>query len=245
VSRLVAAELLKLRTKPSFWTLSGAALALLAAIHALNFALKDIEPGDDVALELSLTGVVGALMAVLGVMAVAGEHRDGSIRATYLWTPRRTRVLIAKSLAYGLAAALVGLAAALLTAAIVLPALAAQGIDRGIGDGRIVGILLGNVLDAVGSAEVGLALGALLRSQAAAITLVFAWALAVDPLLASAIDGYRQLSLGGAADALGGTPESQTGGDLPPVWGAVLVYVAWAGALLGAASWLTERRDVR
>ncbi len=58
------------------------------------------------------TGTSAALFAALiGVMAITSEFRHGTIRPTFVVTPRRSRVIVAKVLASLLMGVLFGLAA--------------------------------------------------------------------------------------------------------------------------------------
>ena len=242
--RLVAAELLKLRTTRTSWILTAAALGLIAAFHLLNFALKEIRPGDDVAGELQLTGIVVTLTMVLGIVGIAGEHRHGTIRVTLLVTPRRGRVLAAKAIADALVGGLLGALAAGLTALVVLPWLAATDTPAGLSDARIAAMLAGFVPLAAGAAVLGLALGAIVRNQAGAIAVALVWTALVDGLLATAVDAYAPYSLAGASDAVTSMPASAAGGGVLAPWAGGLLLAAYAAALLAAGATLMSRRDV-
>ncbi len=243
--RLVAAELFKLRTTRTSWLLAAAALALIAAFHVLNFALKDIRPGDDVVSEIQLTGVVVTLTMVLGIVGIAGEQRHGTMRVTLLVTPRRGRVLAAKAIAYALVGGLLGALASGLTALVVLPWLAATDTPAGLSDARIAAMLAGFIPLAAGSAVLGLALGAIVRSQAGAIAVALVWTALVDGLLAEAVGAYAPYSLDGASSALTSLPESSAGGvDLLAPWAGGLVLVAYVAVLLAVGATVLSRRDL-
>jgi ABC-2 type transport system permease protein len=245
VRRLLAAELLKLRTTRTSWILAGAALALVALFHLLNFTLKDIRPGADVANELQLTGTVVTLTLVLGILGVAGEYRHGTMRVTLLVTLRRGRVLAAKVIAYALAGALLGALASAVTALMLLPWLSATGTAAGLSDGRIAGTLAAFVPLAAGGAVMGVGLGAIVRSQAGAVAVAVVWTAIVDGLLASAVDAYTPYSLDGASDALTGSPASlSVTDDLLAPWAGFLVLVAYTAVLVAVGAVLLSRRDV-
>jgi hypothetical protein len=79
---------------------------------------------------LGLGTSLGALFAApLGAISITGEFRTGTMRPTFLVTPRRTRVVAAKAVASMLAGLGVGLVAAALTAGAEVVGLAARGIE--------------------------------------------------------------------------------------------------------------------
>ena len=83
MTRVVAAELLKLRTTRTFWGLALSALGLVLLIVVLNLALDDnLRSASDVRGLLSSAGIFGLLALVLGVVAGAGEYRHGTIAST-------------------------------------------------------------------------------------------------------------------------------------------------------------------
>lgn len=245
MSALLAAELLKMRTTRTSWVLAGAALGLVVVFHLLNFLLKDIRPGDDVANELQLTGTVVTLVLILGVIGMAGEHRHGTIRVTLLVTPLRGRVLAAKAVAYALAGAVLGALASALTAALLIPWLATTGTDAGLSAWSMAATLAGFVPLAAGAAVMGVALGAIVRSQAGAIAVALIWTAVVDALLASTVDAYAPYSLDGASDALTGSPASlSVADDLLAPWAGFLVLLAYVAVLTAVGALVMCRRDV-
>ena len=133
-----------------------------------------------VALGILLFGVLGALVAT-------NEYGSGLIRMTLAATPQRGLVLAAK-------AVLAGLAALALAVVITVPAfLAGQAVLSGahaphlsFGDHHVLLRLLGIVYYMTAAGLIGLFLGILVRSAAAAITSVFGLML-VLPLLADKI----------------------------------------------------------
>jgi ABC-2 type transport system permease protein len=244
VTRLVGAELLKLRTTRTFWGLAGATLVLVLHIVVLTLVFDDFRSENDVRSLLSTAGASGLLLLVLGVVFGAGEYRHGTIASTLLVTPDRLRVMAAQALGCAAAGLAVGLAGAALTAAIGLPWLSA-GDAPTLSAGELLGLFLGGVLYSALAAALGAGVGALLRNQVAAVVLVLVVLFIVDPTVSALVEDYAKCSLGGLGVALtGGSAEDVGGSDLLPFGVAALLWAAYTAVLVVAAALLTERRDI-
>ena len=245
MTRLVAAELFKLRTTRTFAAMVGATFALLLLLVVLSLALSDsFNTRNDVRSLLSSASLSGLFMLVLGVVAGAGEYRHGTIASTLLVTPDRLRAVTAQTLGVGAAGLAVGLASALVCAAIGLPWLASKDAAT-LPTGDLVALLLGCAVYTGLAAAFGVALGALMRNQVAAVVLVLVFLFVIDPAVASLVDSYSQFSLSGLATAIsGGSPDEAPGDDLLTQGVAALVWAAYTAALAVAAAVLTARRDI-
>jgi ABC-2 type transport system permease protein len=244
VTRVVSAELLKLRTTRSFWGLALAAMALVMLAVVLPLALNDdFTNEDDVRSVLSSAGASGLMMLILGVVASAGEYRHGTIAWTLLVTPVRLRVATGQALAAGLAAAAVVSVTSVFTAAVALPWLAARDAPS-LGAGEVLGIFLGGILYGALAGAFGAGLGALLRNQVAAVVLVLVFLFIVDPALIAIFDAYDKFSLSGLATSISGGSEDDLEGDVLPLGAAVAVWAAYTALLVAAAAALTSRRDI-
>jgi ABC-2 type transport system permease protein len=245
MTRLVAAELFKQRTTRTFAAMVGATFALLLLLVVLSLALTDsFNTENDVRSLLSSASLSGLFMLVLGVVAGAGEYRHGTIASTLLVTPDRLRAVTAQTLGVGAAGLVVGLACALLCAAIALPWLASKDAAT-LGTGDLVTLFLGSAVYTALAASFGVALGALMRNQVAAVVLVLVFLFVVDPAVASLVDSYAKFSLSGLSAAIsGGSPDDAPGHDLLPQGVAALVWAAYTVALAMAAAVLTARRDI-
>jgi ABC-2 type transport system permease protein len=245
VTRLLAAEVLKVRTTRTFWGLAGATLALVALAVILPLALNDdFADESDTRSVLSSTGATGLMMLVLGAVFSAGEYRHGTIAWTLLVTPVRLRVMSGQALACALVGVVVGIAATVFTAVVALPWLAARDAAT-LSTGDVLGIFLGGILYAALAAAFGAGLGALLRNQIAAVVILLVWLFVVDPVLVALIDGYDKFSLSGLSTSITGGSEEDFGGDgLLPFWAAAVLWSAYTAVLVGAAALLTSRRDI-
>ena len=133
MTRLVSAELFKLRTTRTFYGVVGGALGLVVLIVVLAAATATWHPGDTPMRDLlGISGFAQVFALVLGIVAVTSEFRHGTITPSLLVVPDRVRLTLAKlgaSLATGLA---LGLVATGLAAAIGAAILNARGINTGL-----------------------------------------------------------------------------------------------------------------
>jgi ABC-type transport system involved in multi-copper enzyme maturation permease subunit len=237
------AELLKLRsTRTTVGLVLGMLLlitlfALLAGLltHAENLMSAEDQRG-----LLGVGSLAGVFAALVGVLLVTGEYRFGTIRPTFLFTPRRSRVVWAK-LAAGLLAGLVfGLAGEGLGFAIGYVCLEARGIPLSLHGGSLTLLLLGTVAGAALWGGIGVAVAAIVRNQIGTIIGLLAWGFIVENLLFAFVPSVGRLTPGEAQNALSGlTTEHLLSA---AAGGAVLV--AWVVALALAGLALTAQRDV-
>jgi ABC-2 type transport system permease protein len=199
------------------------------------------EPG-----EASLIGGILAaiILTVLALTAATGEYASGTIHLTFTATPRRGRVLAAKTLvvaAVTLAAGLVSNVAMFLLGQALFGTYGLETASLLDGDSLrtvFVGGALAPLLPVV-----ALLVGMAVRSVAAAITGVFAFVFGV-PILGELLPRWWQdhvfdYMLFAAADTITNTDASSS---LAPGT-AVLVVAAWMAVLLALTWALLERRD--
>lgn len=143
----------------------------------------DIAPGapmqpDLVAASLNGTQLGLVLIAALGVLFITAEYRRGMIRTTFVVSPRRGRVLVAKAVVIGAATFVAGLVASLGSFLLAMPVLRNNGHkpplfpDVSLTDGPALRAVLGTAALLALIAVLALGLGALMRGTAAAITTV-------------------------------------------------------------------------
>jgi ABC-type transport system involved in multi-copper enzyme maturation permease subunit len=212
-------------------------------------------------IERTLVGAFAGLIAVIvvGTMFITAEYRRGLIRITLAASPRRGRVLAAKAIVIGA----VTFAAALVAAAVAVPL-----GERLLRDGgnyilpvttlTELRVIIGTAALLAVAAVLALAIGAMLRRSAGAVTAVIVaivlpyilataqvlpagpseWLLRVTPAAAFAIQQsmpqYPQVS--GSYTPLNGYYP------LAP-WAGFAVLCAWAALALALAVVLLRRRD--
>jgi len=125
----------------------------------------------------SMIGNIFSLIiySVFGVMVMAGEYSSGMIRLTLTATPRRGRVFLAKLMLVTLIVLVFGLITTVGMFLVTQAVLEAYGMPlAGIGDADTRGLVLGLGASMPLFPIIGLALAAILRNTAGAITTVLA-----------------------------------------------------------------------
>jgi ABC-2 type transport system permease protein len=246
VTRLFAAELLKLRTLRSTWGFGLVALLFAGLVTAGHIgdttAANRFDPEFQFQIVLDGAFPASVLALLMGMILVTNEFRHGTIARTLLATPRRGRFVAVKLLA-GAAAG----ASLMLITLVVIASIAV--IWLGILD---VPLALGEATDGVGRALVvatlagilGAAIGGAVQSQVGALVGTLVWMFVLEPICWVLLglldwDGVAKYlpaaSLGGAVDS---TAEGSS-------WArSVAVAAAWAGVATVLAVLRTSRRDV-
>lgn len=243
---LLRGELLKVRTTRSFWWTLVASFALMLLFVIVPLA-QGVGSDDDLRSVLSTPGVVGLFMIVIGIVGAAGEYRHGTITSSLLAVPHRTRFMLGKAAAFGLAGALAGIVAMAVTILATVIFLNGDGLSMavlGVDGGVLAGIIAGNVAYAALSAALGVALGAILRNQIAGIVGVLILILLVDSIMSALVSGYGQYSLSGISSSMTGGTTDDAGFHILSGGAATLLYLGYTAILLTAAIVLDNRRDV-
>jgi ABC-2 type transport system permease protein len=208
--RLIQVELMKLRTTRMTYglLLTGAAVtALFAALEATagKSTTGPVSTAGGLDAVTTASGVSLLVAAVLGVLAISGEYRHGSVTLTFLAAPRRPWVLAAKAIAVAVPGAVYGLTGGVVATAVGLGFVAGHGDHVTVSTGALVGHVLGAGVGAALLAAVGVGVGALVRSQLAGVTGVLAWCLVVEATLGGTVSATRPYLPYTAAATLGGT----------------------------------------
>jgi ABC-2 type transport system permease protein len=243
VTRQLSAELLKVRSTRTTLGLVAGMIALTLLVVILTGLLTHPDGLNSKKEQLSLFspgGVAVIFAALAGVLLVCSEFRYGTIRPTFLFTPRRSTVLSGK-LAAGLLTGLVfGVAGFGLALGIGSLILSARGIPSVLSGGELTLLALGGVAGTALCGAFGVGLGAILRNQVAAVIALLAWDFVVNGLLFGLAPSVGRFMPTVAADALMGLKSDHL---LAPAAGGI-VLVGWTLALGAVGLAVTLRRDV-
>lgn len=235
-------ELLKQRSTQTTLLLFLAMFGLVAFAVAMHLLALDADQLATRSHQLQVFQVgtrAGMLFAGLaGAIAITAEIRYGTIRPTFLVTPRRSPVIAAKLVISGLAGIAFGLLAEALMAGAATVGLAARGIDNQLTGGDFLQLLAGGAAAAALWAAIGVGVGALVRTQVGAVVGLCVWMFLVESVSEGFVPDAARLLPGGVGLALAGNSD-----ELSAAVGALLL-VLYAAAV-SAAGWLeTLRRDI-
>jgi ABC-2 type transport system permease protein len=239
----VKAELLKVRSTRTTLGLVVGMIVLTLLIVVLTGLLTHADGLSSKEDQRSLLGNGGIALifsSLAGVLLITSEYRYGTIRPTFLFTPRRSTVLSAKLIAGLLTGLVFGAAGVGLALGIGSLILSARGIPSALDGGEIALLAGGGLAGIALRGAFGVGLGAIVRNQVAAVIGLLAWDFVVTGLLFGLVPSVGRFMPTEAASALMGL---KTSGLLPPaVGGAVLL--GWTVVLGLAGLALTRRRDV-
>ena len=218
-----------------------ALVALVVAMHVLAPSAASLATRSMQLRVFQVGSGIGMLFAGLaGAMSITAELRYGTIRPTFLVSPRRGTVIAAKLIVGFLTGIIFGLLAQGIMAAAATAAFSARGVVNTLGADDYVQILLGGAAAATLWSAIGLGIGAVVRNQIGAIVGLCAWALLVESIVVGFVPSVGRFLPGASGLALAGVGDGKL---LGPVTGA-LVLSGYA-AVLAAAGWVVmARRDV-
>lgn len=273
---LVRAELLKYRTTRMVWGmalsmfLAGAAFAALIGALMLygglqlpdaELAVKEVVPELTLARIIYTAGIqLGYLLAlVVGVLSIGQEFRHKTATSTFLASPRRWRVVIAKVVALVVIA--VGNGVLHLVGGVI-----GGGIFLALNDlplfpepTQLLRTLALALLVLAVWSLIGIGFGVLIPNQIAALFVAVAVVWIVEPLLGfglTFLDGgdaiarfFPSQATVATLDLYTGLDESiaqAMGGAADPLtwWMGALVLLAYAAVMTAIGLWLTQRRDI-
>lgn len=236
-------ELLKLRSTRTTIGLVVGMLALILLFSLLSGLLTkapDLTTVEDQRGILSVGSLAGVFSALAGIMLVTSEYRYGTIRPTFLFTPRRERVLAAKAAAGLLAGLVFGIVGEGLGFAVGYLALHGRNIHLVLSGGEIALLLLGTFAGTALWGAIGVGVGALVRNQVGAIVGLLAWGFVAENLLFAFVPSVGRFAPAHAQDALIGL----TTDHLLHATAGGLILAAWTLALAVAGTTIAARRDV-
>jgi ABC-2 type transport system permease protein len=246
MSRLLSAELIKLRTTRTFYALAGVAIGLSLLLTVLTASID--EPTKDSVLDDVFQNDASTLfIMILAIVGITGEWRHRTITSSLLAAPDRIRFLAAKTLAFAAAGALLSLAISISVAVAAYAILGARDLPTPpLGD--VIELLARNAGVAALLGAFGVGVGSLVRNQAVAIVGILIVVFVVDALLGEFAPGVEALSPTGALpSAIQGIDPDDTGMskvDFLAVAPAVAAMLVWIGVLYASGAALLISRDV-
>lgn len=185
---------------------------------------------------------VTVLTLILGIIGMTQEYRHRTATPTFLAAPRRGRVVVAKLVAYAVAAVPFAAAVLAVTTLVVVVHAGARGAAPSFTADNL-GVLSRAGLALVIYAVIGVGVGALVRNQVGAIVGALVYLFVVEAVIRSipATAGAYKWLPGGALEAMTATFQ---GPELLTAWqgGLVLLGYGLLAAVLG--SLLAVRRDI-
>ena len=239
-------------TKLWLWLLLGALgfAALVTIITIATDGSSTDNPNPPLSTAAGLRNLFSGIGAgsvfaiVLGAIGMTGEYRHQTATPTFLASPHRGRVVIAKLITYAAAGLGYGLACTVLVLAIAVPWLSAKGIDYSLSRDGIPSVVAAAVAIVAIYTLLGVGVGALVRNQIAAVVGILVYLFVLEGLISNipGVRDYYKWFPGGAAAALGQQANSRAA--LLEPWQGGLLLVAYALAFALAGTYLAVRRDV-
>jgi len=195
-------------------------------------------------------GIAYLLTLVVGVMSIGSEYRHKTITSTFLSTPKRVRVMVAKVTSLLGIGAFYGLVFLVGSVGVGGTTIALKGFSAFPEFGTIIRTLALSLLVLGLWALIGLGAGILIPNQVAAILIAVGAAWIVEPIAAlllsfvswgSPIVPYLPSQ---ATTAMVSQINTNSNIELLSWWAGALVLLAFAAVLAGIGSLLTVRRDV-
>jgi len=190
------------------------------------------------------------LTLVVGVMSIGSEYRHKTITSTFLSTPKRVRVMVAKVTSLLGIGALYGVVFLVGSVGVGGATIAIKGFSPLPDAGPIARALALSLLVLGLWSLLGLGAGILIPNQVAAILIAVGAAWIVEPLagfLLSLVSWGQSVvpyMPSQATSAMVGQVNTSSTTELLSWWAGALVLVAYAAVLAGIGSFLTVRRDV-
>jgi ABC-2 type transport system permease protein len=237
MTALIRGELIKTVTTRTLFGYAGVGVALVIAnvliVTQFSSTLDHVSDKREAIAGLPI------LLLLLGLVGAAGEYRHRTAAPAALVAGRsRGRLLLARAGAYavtglGVAGLMVGVSLAL-----GLPLLASEP-GPSLGSEDVAAVVGGSLLAAALSTVMGVAVGALVRNQVAAVVGTLIVIFVVSPLLNVVDEAWIEFLPWGAAAVLAGEPHEKLS-----LGGAAAILAACTAPLLIAAIVAERRRDV-
>jgi ABC-2 type transport system permease protein len=239
VTRLIRGEAIKLRSTRTALGFTIAAVALLLLVVLASILGGD---PDTVSLKreaLSVGGPISFLLIIFGIVGATGEYRHRTVAPAVLIAPDRSRLLLARALAYGVTGLGVGLAMIVVGLAIGIPLLSGTN-GPSLGGSDYLTIVGGGLLSCFLCAAMGVGAGALIGNQVAGVVGALVFFFVIEPLAGLAWHDLPKYTISQSSSRIGGAEADPSF----PFAGSLGILVAWTAILLLAGLFRERRREV-
>jgi len=245
MGKLIHLELYKLRTVRAPLVLLGLSqLLIIGGVTGLVLSSDTLRKADAAPGALAHAGLASLFTLVLGIMAVAGEYRNQTITDTFLSTPRRSRAIAAKLVAYALAGVVFAAVNAVTAVGATRVWWAVKGVPLDFGEAELWRTIAGCAAWNVAFAVVGVGVGALVRNLTAAIAAALAWIALVEGIVGQLLGDLARWLPFNAGSALGDLPGRVSGLDPVSQLAGAAALAGYAAVFALVAVTTTVRRDV-
>jgi ABC-2 type transport system permease protein len=246
MTALLKAEVIKLRTTRTFIALAAVAIGLGLLLTALT-ALIGESSKEDVLTDVFANDTSSFFILVLAVVGISGEWRHRTITSSLLAAPDRLRFLAAKTVAFSVVGVVLSLFISLSVAALGFTILEIRDLPTPDAAELIELTVRCAVLAALLGAF-GVGIGAIVRNQVVAVVGILAATFMLEPIVLAVLpEAGRYGPLVALPTAASGIDPEAVGLDearlLDPT-AAMLVLLAWIGAVFAAGAALLRGRDV-
>ncbi|GAB3785878.1 hypothetical protein [Nocardioides ungokensis] len=251
MTALIRAELFKLRTvQVTAWllvaTLTVVVLEVLALVLGAQAGTGHAQRQDPHLLAVAVASASAGeiIVMIMGILAMSQELRFGTATSTFLVTPRRGRVVGAKLAALTIAGLVFALVSMVVAVPLSVVLIRAEG-GTIIWDGQVADVLVAAVLVMMLYGLLGIAIGALVRNQIAAIAGSLTWVFIIEGALAGLLPDAARWSPAGATGAalqIGTWTGNQD--MLTPWWLGLLVLAGWTVLIAVVGTRSALQRDL-
>lgn len=262
---LLRSEYLKVVTTKVWWVMLLGLLGAVAVALLINGAgVTHALDSDSAHRSASLNELAGRLYtsgqyfgvlfaAIIGTLLITNEFRHQTATATFLATPRRVNVIVAKfivSVGWGLLYALICMVIAIPVGAAIL---SGHDVSSQLGEAGVVKVILLNLVVFGVWAVLGIGLGTLIQNQVGAVvTLIVAYfgTQGIGALLSGLGQAWNIDWLAGTyfylpyGATLVMTSTDKITTHAPAWWGGMLLVLAYGAIAAAFGSWLTTKRDI-
>ena len=239
----IRAEIIKVRsTRTTLGLVLGmiAIILLFVILTAWLTSVGEMSGREQQRNLFAIGSFAGLFAALAGIMLVTGEYRFGTIRPTYLFTPKRSLVLVAKVVAALIAGFVFALVGEILSVGVGGVILDERGISVALSHHDHTLITIGTLIGTALWGGIGVGLGMIVRNQVGAIIGILAWGFVIQNLLFNLVPSVGRWTPDQAQNGLMGLTDAHLLD--PGVGGATLVF--WTIVICAAGAVMAARRDV-